>query len=367
MTARSVTQVLALTLAVSGCATIRNGQPPSHQFLERIYVGKTHQDSSILYEAQAVTHIFLIDGLPDAYDRLSSDANVRAAGAWRVIATPMFRVRQLRDSSAAVRTPSFMPRVSIERLWATRLGPISGDPTFPAFGGVRVAGVRLTLAHHSNGQAGCFRDGFVPVDSRANICKPGPGTDTAVVKLNRADGDFSTTFLNVIAHSTWMNRNGSDVATRSIGAAIGADWNIPGIFGSLSDEQRSLYGSWRIRLQAEAMQAMGTTCADRGARSLVERIGCGLRGHSRLTFEGERAPKDPGDLAKRIHPSVLPYRISLELSHSFDALLGAGAFIRWHDGQDYYNIGFVNRRKVTMFGAMLDLSGIDRIGKKIVQ
>lgn len=320
-----------------------------------------------MYEAQAATHIFLVDGLSDAYDRLSSAASVKSAGAWRVIATPMFRIRQLKDSSAAVRTPSFMPRVSVELLWATRIGRSSGDPSFPAFGGARVAGVRLTLAHHSNGQAGCFRDGFVPVDSRANRCKPRPGTDSSVVKLNRADGDFSSTFLNLILHSTWMNRNSADVATKSAGVAIGGDWHVPGIFGALSDEQRSLYGSWRIRLQGEAMKASGISCADEKIRSFAERVGCSLRGRSRLTFEGERAPKNPGDLATRIHPSIVPYRVSIEFSHSFDALFGGGAFVRWHDGQDYYNIGFVNRRRITMFGAMLDLSGVDRIGKKIVQ
>jgi hypothetical protein len=34
-------------------------------------------------------------------------------------------------------------------------------------------------------------------------------------------------------------------------------------------------------------------------------------------------------------------------------------FVRLNDGQDYYNIGFVNRRRATMYGVMLDVSGSD--------
>ncbi|MDQ6829637.1 MAG: hypothetical protein M3081_12275, partial [Gemmatimonadota bacterium] len=353
-------------IGASGCASLRAPQP-SHQFLERFYVSKAIQDSTLLYEAQAVAHIFLVDQLPDAYDRISSDARISSAGGWRVIATPMFRIRQLTDSSAAVRTPSFMPRVSVEYLWASRLGTVTGDESNPAFGGVWLKGIRVALAHHSNGQAGCFRDGFVPVDRHANSCVPAPGADTNIVKLNRANGDFSTTYLSLLGHSTWMNLGGANKPTHTVGVALGLDWHAPGIFGALSDEQRALYGSWRANVQTEGMQVFGTTCGDPGDRTTVEHIGCALAGRSRITLMGERAPHLTTDLARRIQPAVVPYEWSIELSHAFDALLGAGPFIRWHDGQDYYNIGFVNRRRVTMVGIMLDMSGLDRVGKKIVQ
>ena len=148
--------------------------------------------------------------------------------------------------------------------------------------------------------------------------------------------------------------------------AASGDWHPRGIFGALSDEQRALYGSWRVRLQLEGMKVLGWTCQDPKDRTLGQRLGCALRGRSRVTLEGERAPRYPGELARRIRPAVIPYRVSAEYSHSFDALLRAGVFVRWHDGQDYYNIGFVNRRRVLMVGAMLDASGADRIGKRVV-
>jgi hypothetical protein len=235
------------------------------------------------------------------------------------------------------------------------------------FGRVLLAGARLTLAHHSNGQAGCFRDGFVPVDSRANQCIPSPGYDTNIVALNRANGDFSSTFINGMLHGTVMNRDGAGLGTRSIGLAVGGDYHPPGIFGALSDEQRELYGSWRLRAQVEGKWTSGMTCDDDAHKSAGRAFACAFKGRSRGTIEAERAPKFPGDLARRIQPPVVPYRVSFELSHAFDALLGAGAFIRWHDGQDYYNIGFVHRRRVFVFGGMLDVSGLDRITQRIVE
>jgi hypothetical protein len=107
------------------------------------------------------------------------------------------------------------------------------------------------------------------------------------------------------------------------------------------------------------MRASATTCEDDKHHSPWR----SLRGRPRLSAEYERAPNKPGDLARRIQPAVLPYRVPFELSHSFDARLRAGPFLRWHHGQDYDNIGFVHRRKVWMIGSMLELSGNDRITK----
>ena len=185
--------------------------------------------------------------------------------------------------------------------------------------------------------------------------------------MNRADGDFSTTFLTLLYHLSLRNGNDDyDLATHMLGFAASGDWHLPGVFGAFSDEQRELYGSWRVRLQAEGMRVHGATCVDSAPGSLAGRVRCALRGRSRLALEGELAPRHPGALSRRLDPAVKPYRISAELSHTFDALLRTGVFVKLHDGQDYYNIGFVNRRRVMTVGLVLDASGADRIGKTIV-
>jgi len=348
-------------LAAGGCAS-GYGPANTHFFLPRSYVGPVAHDDTVAYEAQAAAHIFLYDGLNSAFANLSQDRTSDWSGAFRLIVTPMFRIRQLNDSSSAVRTPSFMPQIASEYLFVSRIGDATGQQGDLRFSPVLVRGVRLTLAHHSNGQAGCFREGFEPIDRHANECAPRDTFDTNIVRLNRANGDFSTTFLQLMVHTTLMNRTETDRPTHSFGLAVAYEYHLRGIFGALSDEQRELYGSWRLRGLAEGMQLVGNQCYAETSRPWYQDLACTFRGRARVSGEYERAPQDPGPLALRIRPPVLPWRGQVELSYVFTRLFGTGMFARWQDGQDYYNIEFVNRRRVFMYGLMLDESAIPRIG-----
>ena len=373
----------ALTAALfvvcsAACARVAARLPaPAYHFLERNYVSKPIGDKTLIYEGQPSAHLFLLDGLPLAYDRLTRRDSatthpIRNAYAMRVISSPMFRFRQLKDSSAAVRTPSFMPRlVAVEALHARGVGaPVGSDAVkYPR---VLLSGLRLSLTHHSNGQAGCFREGYRPVNGDFDHCEPIPITDsskvlprdTMRVKLNTSDGDFSSTFLSVMGHGTLMSDFSHDDRPRwTAGVAFGYDWHPRKIFGTLSDEQRPLYGSWRVRGQAELMYVSGLSCPDLG-RMRVSKLFCPLRGRSRITIEGERAPRAHGPLASRFDPRILPWRGSLEISHALDWALGAGVFVRFNDGQDYYNIGFANRHRVTLAGIMLDVGGNDYLRRR---
>ena len=354
----------AASIATAACAT-GTGPANTQFFMEKSYIGPVAHDDTIIYEAQAAAHIFLMDGLNSAFAKLTQDRSQDWQGAFRIILTPMFLVRQLHDSSAAVRTPSFMPMLSGEYLFVSRVGDATGQDSDLHFSPVLVRGLRVTLAHHSNGQAGCFRDGFHPADEHVDSCVPDVGYDTNIVKINRANGDFSTTYLEALVHTTLMNRGKGDLPTHSFGLAAAYDWHLKNIFGALSDEQRELYGSWRARGMFEAMQIFGNECSDGAYRLWYQNFACAFRGRARLNGLYERAPKNPGPLALRIEPAIVPWRGQLELSYVFTRLLGTGVFARWSDGQDYYNIDFVNRRRVFMYGLMLDESAIPRIGPAV--
>ena len=389
MRIRSLTSLAMLGLA-AGC--VRTMRPPA-PFMERIYAARVPSDTSLMYEAQVATHILFVDGLPNAYATISRDEAAHSADALRVFVTPMFRIRQLNDSSAAVRTPSFIPRLSAEWLRVYRVGTVTsvkrdsaaaststpfGSRTVSAtslptaqaiaFPATLLTGARLTLTHHSNGQAGCFRNGFVPTTQSPFTCVPerdalGRVKDTTTVSLNRANGDFSSTFVNLMVHVTLMNRGDDNQPGHSVGAMIGYDrqFHDP-VPGALTSEQRQLYGEWRVHGMAEGMQRFGRTCADTSHHGW-DKAACLFAGRTRVSVEGERAPRLDTDLARRISPAVVPYRYSVELSHALDFALGAGAFVRWHRGQDYYNIGFVRERNFFMWGLMLDMSGLDCIGQ----
>ena len=349
---------------ILGCAT-GTGPVNTQFFMEKSYIGPIAHDDTLRYEAQAAAHVFLMDGLNNAWAKLSQDRSRDWQGAFRVIVTPMFRIRQLDDSSSAVRTPSFMPMLSTEYLFVSRTGDATGPDANLRFSPVLVRGIRLTLAHHSNGQAGCFREGFHPADEHVSECVPDSPADTNVVRLNLANGDFSTTYAEAMLHTTLMNRAKGDLPTHSFGLAVAYDWHLKNIFGALSDEQRQLYGSWRARGMLEAMQIVGNQCDDGLDGFWYQNLACAFRGRARITGEYERAPKNPGPLSLRVNPPILPWRGQIELSYVFTRLLGTGVYARWIDGQDYYNIDFVNRRRAFMFGLMLDESAIPRIGPAV--
>jgi hypothetical protein len=349
-----------LLALLAGCLPVSQ-RPPQH-LLEPFDAAVVPHDSSIIYEADVAPHLFLYDGLRDAYDRISQD-DLSANVAWtaRGILSPMFIVRQMHDSSAAVRTPSFMPRAAVEIVRVSRLGRPTLDPDIQ-FAGVRLLGARVSLAHHSNGQAGCFRNGFVPIDAHSKVCTWDGVSDTAVVTLNRASGDFSSTYVEGLVYGAWMNRGKSRVSTVGAGVALAGDLYPPGIFGDLSPEQAALYGRWRGRAVVESQwrPQSGIACHDPGSHSLL----CLLAGQLYTRGEYVRAPVLKTPLARRLAEPMRPYRWSAELSYALDQLLGSGPFIRWEDGQDYYNIGFVNRRKEFLWGVTLAPGGPDRVSKK---
>lgn len=217
-------------------------------------------------------------------------------------------------------------------------------------------GARITVAHHSNGQAGCFLEGQTPKDahSEADYCLPPPATGP--IRVNRANGDFSNTFLSFMLHETLMDR-GTGLRPRYVfGAAPAYDWHVTGFLpGTLPRIERQLfYGSRRKRLQADAMIADQPGCANLYGW-------CGFRGRTRLSGMYEWAPKDLGPLAARLDMPIVHHRWYAEASHTFDGLNGAGLFVRKVDGQDYYNIGFVHRRNAWLVGVTFDLSGYETI------
>lgn len=346
----SVIAGLAVTVVLSGCTTLLNAPP--HQFLERSYIApKTSTDTTISYEALVAPHVFVFDQEPAAFKALTSNNGPAGRLGARVIVTPMFVIRQLTDSSSAVRTPSFMPRLSLEgfhvgALKRTMLGGL------PDFKWVRIDGLRVTAAHHSDGQAGCFLEGQQPNKKtfEADDCSPPPSA--GVLKTNRADGDFSTSFLSFLLHDTFMLRGPGERTLFTAGAALSYDWEATKGPGALPNIERQFYGSWRKRVQLDVMGADQPGCAGFSGW-------CAFRGRTRVTAMYEQAPKGLGPLASRLELPISHYRSFGEVSHTFDALGNFGVFVRRIDGQDYYNIGFVHRRAATLYGLMLDMSGFE--------
>jgi hypothetical protein len=351
-------RALLAAICAGGCTTVASAPPL--QFIDHTYIApKTWTDTTISYEAYVAPPIFFYDDQPEKFEQLTQNGAAAKARGFRFFVTPAFIIRQLTDSSSAVRTPSFNPRISADWYWLTALNQrlVAGIPKFDK---VRIDELRLTVAHHSDGQAGCFLEGTKPSKSgsfEADDCTPPPAT--GILHINRANGDFSTTFLSGMWYQTWLARGmagaGQQRTPWSAGYAVSADWELPKAShfpGVLPDIERQFYGSWRARIQGDAMHATGLACSDFHGW-------CSLRGRARLSAMYEQAPTSLGPLASRLDHAIPHFRTYADLSYTLDALHNVGVFVRTVGGQDYYNIGFVNSRRATMLGIVMDLGGYE--------
>lgn len=337
MSSRTTEGLLCLALAAAaGChsTTGYHGRPTP--LLERAWIAPSLDSrDSLLYEAQIAANIFLFDDLEERQVAMRNDRETVAQRSNRILVVPLFRMRQLRDSSAAVRTPSFNPSLRWERhfLSADTLRRTPGSRR-RELRVIRDRGFRAEWTHHSNGQAGCFRSGWIPAPTgNPDDCIPGLLADTSRVALNRASGDFSTSYWGItgfVRHIALGRDSQEEDWVAEV--ALGYQLHRFALFGDMRPEQRALYGTHRVRLDASMRKDFGAA-------------------QGRVDALYERAEHTDG--------RITPWRAHLDLSVRFRALLGGGVMVRLLDGQDYYNIGFVQRRSRILLGVVLDPSGLE--------
>ena len=359
-----VTPVIAAgqVLGLPGRSTETN-QPPIIPFLEGTDVFWTIQSDDPtfpnLLEADLFPHLVASQNFSSTLDAVAqSRRGVRGFKefSYSISGTPAVRLRMLRDVSAPVRTPSYMPRVNAQFLWTRGLKDC--DPSGPKLGcrAVEAAAVQgvvqaagpaaeearalvavprvsiweahLIVGHHSNGQDGCLLTTQERVPPETGECAP-PGTVTAET-INRIDGSFSTNYVRTgINYSrNWLE---SDLeASREARAKFEVEYH-PRAW--IDDEIEELYG--RTRLIGAAAYAT------RHVRFCQRR----LEGTASLTW-------NPGvvetvtEWSTLVQASCFPFRGG-----------GWGFFVRFYRGQDYYNLGFLDEISRVHVGATFNQGG----------
>lgn len=241
---------------------------------------------------------------------LTFEANISPAfqvtrfGSYSAILSPKVILRMLDQGSKPVRTPSFMPRVTLLRV------PEPGRGRTYSFWS-------LMLSHHSNGQEG----DFFASDSSANV----------------ADGSFSCNFLRLAWHQIRNIRRQQTGALRSADYFdLALHW-YPNF--NRSDEIDGHYGFWRTsgrwrnyfrkRGYDFAFQVEGTLIL--GA---IDRI---------------------ADSADDPHRMIVDARLFYRPKWSQNF----GFYVDYYAGQDYYNIRFAQNLNVVRFGIATDLPVLD--------
>lgn len=273
--------------------------------------------------------------------------------------TPMYRVRIWKERSAPVRTPSFMPKGTLQLNW---LGPRElGEQWGGRKKGGGTVGMKTfmaTIGHHSNGQDGCLY-----ADSEGNgypteLCpdgKEGRG-DPTEIRINRLNGSFSTNYVQLSGYLTLFrvpDMSTDDDLVRRLGlwtderraasaVSVGLtyEYNFPfnAFGGAIEKPVRPIYGMNRLRVSA-------------GYRRYPKRSGHKPQFKVAVWLDVTDKREDSADCGVT---GVVGYEAgpcAPQIGWGADLNVGLGSRVdflglygRFYHGQDYYNLSFTHRK-----------------------
>ena len=295
-----------------------------------------HTDGDLIFEAQVAPDLQIVGNVAEQLAKVlgTGSPTVRA---YAVFATPMFRLRMFDEVSDPVRTPSYMPKATVQVAWFKNLAA----PTAPAparhDGPIRMFLLHVVpFGHHSNGQNGCLF-----VDQVRPDCEPKQTSAPYTQAVNTENGSFSTNYIRAgfgyrRLYPTGDNDEIEDpawVTKREWGVAATMEFNPKGyVGGSLDDELRLTYGATRFEIDTDVAvrdwKFLGVTCGRAQASGIIRYL---HGAPSNLRIGGA------------VEAFCLPKRWG-----------GSGLFVRYVDGQDYYNINFLERIRRVQFGVTFD-------------
>jgi len=218
------------------------------------YVFNHVPSSNLIFEAQIAPRIVIRDSLGDATRRLLA-AVKRPVWGWQLSATPMVRLRVFNEESSPVRTPSYMPKATVQiARFRNRSAADASDEDEFSKGPVEMWLVDvIPFGHHSNGQKGCL----FTSQSRdaAGVCVESARPQARAI--NTTDGSFSTNYVEAMVRYGRMHLDAerapeTEYATRwEWRAGAGVQLNPKGyLAGAIDDELADIYGPTRVILEA---------------------------------------------------------------------------------------------------------------------
>lgn len=296
------------------------------------YVFNHLPNSDLVFEAQIAPRIIIMDSIGRATRRVLDSSKAPVWG-YQLSTSPMVKLRMFDEASNPVRTPSYMPKGMVQLVRLRNLTRQT-DNEEDAFnrGPISMWLIdAIPFGHHSNGQNGCLFTSETR-NAEGECLDLVPAQPKAV---NKRDGSFSTNYLEATLHYGRLHLDSvgapeTEYATRwEWHAGGGIQLNPKGfVGGSIDDELAELYGQTRILFDGMA------------ARRDVWRCGR-LEAETRLQYI-VNVPAGLPDVITRLEGSCLPRGWG-----------GAGIFLRFFHGQDYYNLGFAESIARLQFGVIL--------------
>lgn len=327
--------ILAAMVAVFCPSAVfaQSGSRPSNEgwipFLETTDVFLSTLDG-LRFEAQLFPHLVIFENL----DELGTSSS--RSRFFSVTGTPAVRLRMFNAKSKPVRTPSYMPRVNVQMLFAPRLAREVKEEVLRSGTSNRnhtntelLIGLHLTYSHHSNGQDGCLY--LNEVRDADGECQPTAPGAAESLQVNKRDGSFSTNFIRLGSNVRWSRVGDGPRSEMDRELRAHIEWHPKALVGSRIVDQ---YG--RLRLLAG------------GSYSRPDIPWCKRSASVSASAEyitlGRPADVDPvaGSATIACYPSV-------------DG--GWGIFARAYSGQDYYNLGFRENIRTIQLGFSYSTDG----------
>jgi hypothetical protein len=336
---------LLAALATAGCiAHLPRSDEPT-ELLERSYVGASTAKNSSL-EARPAFHLLLGNGLDQP--ALFEEGGFAATALFSFL----FTLRIARDPSAPVRTPTYEPRLMLQLFDVRPLG--ARDATAERPRPVRIAALELALGHRSNGQSGCSLANHVrrPGDTDFTCA---PLTDPPDPRLNVEDGSFTTDYLGAGGFVRLLVPGpGPGLVDGALTAGAALEWELPCPYGTCMEAGlRARYGDVLARLRAE-----GEVLAFRGRMGELPLLGpVRLDSSLRLTVTSTL------HLATAAHGTFGNVAIQVALLPRNERGWIVGLFAQRNIGYDYLNIRFEERLDSWVFGAVIDPTPLEELGR----
>lgn len=333
----AVAVVLCLLFATSSSAQeSANGQDAAFVHAEGAkivlrpdgnYVFNFAPASDLVFEAWVAPDVHVVGNVSSQLEEVLNGVP-RRRWAYSVFGTFMVRLRMFDEDSNPVRTPSYMPKATVQ-IAAFRNISRATDSDHPDR---RVSMWLLDFipfGHHSNGQNGCLFSEATRVDG---ACVGDEAIPPSERTINTRDGSFSTNYFRMgVQYRRMYLKSAADIPFAvarwqwnvGVDAESNPTWHPIG--GAISDDLHGIYGATRVGVSAGA------------ARLRWHRFG---RVEGKVALEYiHSAPRDVSSVTTRLEMNLLPRGWG-----------GAGLFARFYRGQDYYNLAFEQNISRLQFG-----------------
>ena len=206
--------------------------------------------SDLVFEGQIAPRVIIIDSIADAAGRVLGGG---AQWGYQLSTTPMVKLRMFDETSSPVRTPSYMPKGTVQIVRMRNLSKADEDDETERYKGPVEMWLidAIPFGHHSNGQNGClFNEQSRNAEGECvNVAGTLPMT------VNKNDGSFSTNYVEVLAfygrmHLTSRADTPEYATAWEWRAGGGIQLNPSGFLGGgIDDELAVIYGQTRVLLE----------------------------------------------------------------------------------------------------------------------